>query len=121
MMIPMMLPSLAAGFSFKSWPVGTTPMLKVETCLLLFAVGTIAVEHADHFLVEVGIDAERVLGSFWPREYDALAVVNILNSGRLNRVFEHMWVPYVPHPLPSSEASQVANKKRKTDVKKTGC
>jgi hypothetical protein len=42
------------------------------------------VEHADHFLVEVGIDAERVLGSFWPREYDALAVVNILNSGRLN-------------------------------------
>jgi hypothetical protein len=40
---------LAAGFSFKSVPVGMTIMSKVETFLPLFAVGTIAAEHADHF------------------------------------------------------------------------
>jgi hypothetical protein len=49
---------------------------------------TIAVEHAYHFLVEVETEAKRVLGSFGPREYDALGVMNILNDGLLNHILE---------------------------------
>jgi hypothetical protein len=75
---------LAAGFDFESVPLGTTPVSKVETLLPLFVVGPIAVEHADHFLAEVETEAERVLGSFGPREYDALGVANISNGGHLN-------------------------------------
>jgi hypothetical protein len=50
---------------------GMTPILTVETPLPLFAVGTIAAEHANHFLVEVEAETEKVLGSFGLREYDA--------------------------------------------------
>jgi hypothetical protein len=77
---------LAAGFSFKNVPVETTLVSKVEICLPLFAVGTIAAEHIDRFLVKVETDDEKVLGSFGPREYDALAMANIPN--RLDQVFE---------------------------------
>jgi hypothetical protein len=42
------------------------------------------VEHADRVLAEVEMEADRVLGSIGPREYDALRMVNILNSDRLN-------------------------------------
>jgi hypothetical protein len=107
---------LAAGFGFKSVPIGMTHVSKIETCLSLFAVGTIAAEHTDHFLVEVETDAEWVLWSFGPREYDALAVENILIGGHLNWVFKHMGVPYAPHPPPGSKASQAANKKRKAEL-----
>jgi hypothetical protein len=83
--------SLAASFGFESVPLGMTP-------LPLFDVGTIAMEHTDHFLVEVEIEAERVLVSFRPREYVALRVVNIPNGGRLNHVLEQMGVSYFSHP-----------------------
>jgi hypothetical protein len=66
---------LAASFSFKSAPLGMTLVPKVETPLPLFAVGTIAAEHADHFLAKVGTKTERVLGSFGPRKYNALMIV----------------------------------------------
>jgi hypothetical protein len=69
-------------------------------------------------LAEVETEAERVLGSFGPREYDALMVANILNGGRLNRVLEQMGVPYFPRPQPGSVASQSANKKQKAEVAK---
>jgi hypothetical protein len=68
---------LAASFGFESVPLGMTPVLKVETPLPLFIVGTIVVEHVDQFLVKVETEARRVLGSFRPREYDALRVTNI--------------------------------------------
>jgi hypothetical protein len=84
--------ALAAGFSFESVPLGMTPVLKVETPLLLFIVGTIAAEHANRVLVEMETKAERVMGSF---------------EG-----------PYAPRPLPSSEASHVAKKKWKAEVSK---
>jgi hypothetical protein len=96
---------LGASFGFEGAPLGTTPMLKVETPLLLLAMGTITVKHADHFLAEVEIEVERVLGSFGLGEYDALLVANILNGGRLNCVFEQMGVPYFPLPQPGSVAS----------------
>jgi hypothetical protein len=62
---------LAASFGCESVPLGMTPILTVETPLPLFAVGTIAAEHANHFLVEVEAETEKVLGSFGLREYDA--------------------------------------------------
>jgi hypothetical protein len=109
---------LATSFGFESVPLGTTPVSKVETPVPLFAVGTIAAGHADHFLAEVKKEAERVLGSFGPREYDALMVANIPNNSRLNRVLEQMGVPYFPCPQPGFTASQAANKKRKVEVAK---
>jgi hypothetical protein len=109
---------LAAGFGFEKVPVGTTPVSKVEIPLPLFSVGTIAAEHANRVLAEVEMEAERVLGSFRPREYDALVAVNVPNRGRLNRVFEQMGVPYAPRPLPVSKASQAANRKQKAEVSK---
>jgi hypothetical protein len=51
-------------------------------------VGAIVVAYASHVLAKVETEAEKVLGSFGPREYDALVAVNIPNGGRLNRVFE---------------------------------
>jgi hypothetical protein len=96
---------LAVSFGFEGVPLRTTPVSKVETPLPLFAVGTIAAEHANRFLVEVETETERVLGSFGSREYDALRVANILNNGRLNRVLEQMGVLYFPHPQPGFTAS----------------
>jgi hypothetical protein len=109
---------LATDFIFKSMPVGRTLLSKVEICLSLFAVVTIVAEHADHFLAEMEMYAERVLGSFRPREYNAVAVANILIGGHPNRVFEQMGVLYAPRPLTGSEASQAANNKRKAEVSK---
>jgi hypothetical protein len=40
---------LAASFGFESAPLGTTPMSKVETPLLLLAMGTITMKRADQF------------------------------------------------------------------------
>jgi hypothetical protein len=88
----------AANFGFESVPLGITPVLKVETPVPLFVVGTITVNHADHFLMEVETEPERMLGSSRPREYDALRVANIPNAGRLNHILEQMGVPYFPHP-----------------------
>jgi hypothetical protein len=102
---------LDAGFSFKNVPLGVTPMSKVEVPLLLFPVESIAVKHANCVLAEVETEAERVLGSFRPKEYDALGMANIPNDGHLNRVLERMGVPYAPCPIASSEASQAAIKK----------
>jgi hypothetical protein len=53
-------------------------------------VGNIATEYAARVLAEVETEAEKVLGSFEPKEYDALCMVNILNGGRLNWVLEQM-------------------------------
>jgi hypothetical protein len=96
---------LAVGFGFASVTLGVTPVSKVETPLPLFAVGNVGAEYATHVLAEVETKAKKVLGSFRPKEYDALCTVNILNGGHLNRVLEQMGVPYAPRPLPGSKAS----------------
>jgi hypothetical protein len=108
--------SLSASFDFESVALGTTPISKVETALSLFAVGTIGVEHANRVLAEVETKAKRVLGSFWSKEYDALVAANIPNGGHLNRVLEHMGVPYAPRPILGSDASQAATKKQKAEL-----
>jgi hypothetical protein len=56
-------------------------------------------------LAEIETEAEKVLGSFKPKEYDALCMTNIPNGGCLNWVLEQMVVLYAPRPLPGSEAS----------------
>jgi hypothetical protein len=58
---------------------------------------------------------ERFLGSFTPREYDAVMVAKLRNGGRLNRVLKHMGVAYDPRPLPGNEASQEVRDKRKVE------
>jgi hypothetical protein len=63
---------LAAGFGFESVPLGTTLVSRVETPLPLFVVGNVAVEHTDRVLPEIETEAEKVLGSFRPKEHDAL-------------------------------------------------
>jgi hypothetical protein len=88
---------LAAGFGFESVPPGMTPVSRVETPLPLFAMGNVAAEHAAHVLAEIETEAETVLGSFRPKEYDALCMENIPNGGHLNWVLEQMGVTYAPH------------------------
>jgi hypothetical protein len=102
---------LAAGFGFENVPLGTTPMSKVDTPLPLFAMGSIAAEYVARVLAEVETKAEKVLGSFGPKEFDALCTMNIPNGGRLNWILEQMGVSYAPRPLPHSVASQAAIKK----------
>jgi hypothetical protein len=76
--------SMAAGFDFDSVTLGTTLVSKVETLLLLFVVENITTKHANHVLAEIEMEAERVLESFRPKEYDALRTGNILSGGCLN-------------------------------------
>jgi hypothetical protein len=109
---------LASGFGFRDVAIGTTAVSKVETPLPIFTMEAISAEGADHFLAKVEMDAEKVLGSYGPREHDALMTVKLPNGGRINQVFEQMGVPYAPRLLPGTEAFQIATKKRKTDVSK---
>jgi hypothetical protein len=69
------------------------------------------VEVASHVLAEVETEAVRFLGSFIPREYDAVMAVKLLNGGHLNCVLEQMGVAYGPRLLPGSDASQAARDK----------
>jgi hypothetical protein len=110
--------SLASGFGFTDVHVGTTAVSKVRTSLPLFPVEPVSTEDVSQVLVEVETEAERFLGRFRPREYDAVMAAKFLNGGHLNRVFEKMGVVYAPHPLPGSEASQAAKDKRKAEVSK---
>jgi hypothetical protein len=80
---------LVAGFSFESVTLGTTP-------LPLFAIENVTVEHTNHVLIEIEVEVERVLGSFRPKEYDALGMANISNGGCLNWVLEQMGGPMLP-------------------------
>jgi hypothetical protein len=85
---------------------------------MLFVVGVVTAEHVSPVLAKIETETERVLGSFRPKDYEALVAANIPNGGRLNRVLEHMGIPYAPHPVPGSDASRVATKKRKAEVSK---
>jgi hypothetical protein len=82
----------------------------------LFAVENVAVEHVDRVLAEIEMQAERVLGSFGPKEYDALGTANIPKGGLLNRVLEHIGVSYASRSVPISDASQTAVRKRNAEV-----
>jgi hypothetical protein len=72
---------------------------------------TVSVENAGCVLAEIEKEAKRILGSFGPKEHDALSMAKISNGGHMNHVFDQMGVPYAPRPIPDSEAFEVATKK----------
>jgi hypothetical protein len=109
---------LASSFDFKGVTLGTTPVLKVHTPLPVFPVEIVFAENARRILTEVETEVEKILGSFRPKEYDALTTAKLPNGGHLNRVFEQIRLAFAPHRLPDGEASEVARKKRKAEVSK---
>jgi hypothetical protein len=109
---------LAYSFGFKGVALGMTPVSNVHTLLLVFLVETASAKNAHHILAEVETEAEKVLGSFGPKEYDALTTTKLPNGGHLNCVFEQMGLAYAPHPLPSSDASHAVREKQKAEVPK---
>jgi hypothetical protein len=78
---------LASSFGFSGVSVSTTPVSKIQTLLPLFPIETVFVENSHRVLAEVEIEAERILGSFSPKEHDALEMEKLLNGGRLNHDF----------------------------------
>jgi hypothetical protein len=56
--------------------------------IVVFPVEVVSAESASRILAEVETKAERILGSFRPKEYDALSMAKLPNGGRLNHVFE---------------------------------
>jgi hypothetical protein len=109
---------LASRFGFRDVTIGTTAVSKVETPLTVFLVEPVSMEDVGRFLVKVEMDAKKILGSFRPKEYDALVTAKLLNNGHLNRVFEQMGIPYTPCPLHGTEASPVATRKHKPNMSK---
>jgi hypothetical protein len=84
---------LASSFGSKSVTLSTTPVLKVCTSLLVFLVEMVSTENGSRVLAEVETEAERILCSFGPKEYDALTTTKLPNDGRLNHVFEQLgWI-----------------------------
>jgi hypothetical protein len=75
---------LSAGFGFKSVTTGMTTMSKVEMPLPVFPMETISTEITDRFLVKVEKDAEKILGSYGPKEHDACEMAKLSNGGCLN-------------------------------------
>jgi hypothetical protein len=111
---------LAAGFSFKSVPVGTTIMSKVDF-LTVVRCGDYCCGARRSFLAKVEMNARRVLGSFEPREYNALAMANILNIGHLNRVFNRWWFSMLPALLLALKPLKRLIRKGRMRCQKTGC
>jgi hypothetical protein len=109
---------LASGFGFMDVTIDTTHVSKVQTPLPVFPMGAVSVENASCLLAEVETKAERILGSFGPKEYDALSMENLPNGGRLNHVFEQMGLVYAPWLLPRTKAFQTVKEKRKVEVSK---
>jgi hypothetical protein len=109
---------LAFGFGFRGMTIGATLVSKVQTPLLVFPMEVVSTESASCILVEVETEAKRILGSFTPKEYDALSMVKLPNGGRLNRIFEQMGLAYTSRPLPGTEAFQVVKEKHKAEVSK---
>jgi hypothetical protein len=109
---------LASSFSFRVVTVGTNAVSKVKTPLPLFPVEPVPMKDDGRFLVKVEMDTERILGNYGTKEHKALMMVKLPNGGRLNQVFELRGVPYAPHPLPDTEASQAVTLKHKADMSK---
>jgi hypothetical protein len=79
-------------------------------------VGPISVENVHHYLAKVETDAERILGSYGPKEHDACVAMKLPNDGRLNRVFKQMRVAYTPCPMSGTDAFAVGTRKQKADA-----
>jgi hypothetical protein len=110
--------SLASSFDFRDVTVGTTAESKVKIPLPIFLVEPVAAKDAGHFLAKVETDAARILGSFRPKEHDAL-MTRKASKWCLPQLSVWMDANTVcPHPLPGTEASQVGTQKWKADMSK---
>jgi hypothetical protein len=113
---------LASSFGFKDVTIATTVVSKVQTPLPVFPMGAVSVENASRLLAEVQTEAERTLGSFVLKDYDALSMANLPNSGRLNHIFEQMGLAYAPRPLPGTKAFPGGEREmQSSSIKKIGC
>jgi hypothetical protein len=81
---------LASSFSFRDMTINTTRVSNIWMSLPLFPIEPASTGDAAWVLAEVETKAERYLGSFRPREYDALLMANLQNKGRLNQVLDQM-------------------------------
>jgi hypothetical protein len=95
---------LASSFGFTDVAIGTTVVSKVKTPLPPFPVEAVSAEDASRFMAKVETDVKRILGSYGPKEHDALMAANLPNGGCLNWVSKQMRVPYAPRSLPGTEA-----------------
>jgi hypothetical protein len=91
-------------------------MSKVKMPLRIFPMEVVSTKGAGRFQVMVEMDAEKILGSYGPREHDACMMVKLPNDGHLNWVFKQMGVPYALCPLPGTDAFTAATKKQKADT-----
>jgi hypothetical protein len=78
---------IATSFGFSGVIIDTMLASKVQMSLLLSPIETVSAENGRRVLVEVETEAKRILGSFRPKEYDALKMADLANGGRLNLVF----------------------------------
>jgi hypothetical protein len=102
--------------------IATTVVSKVQTPLPVFPMGAVSVENASRLLAEVQTEAERILGSFVLKDYDALSMANLPNGGRLNHVFEQMGLAYAPRPLPRTKAFPGGEREtQSSSIKNIGC
>jgi hypothetical protein len=102
---------LASSFGFSGVSIGMAPMSKIQMSLPLFLVHTLSMENGPHVLEELDMEDGMILGSFGPKEFDALEMVKLPNAGHLNHVFEQMGVAYAPCLLPGTEAFQATREK----------
>jgi hypothetical protein len=61
---------LASDFSFRDVAIGTTTLSKVEMPLPVFPVEAILANGAHRFLAKVETNAEKILGSYGPKEHE---------------------------------------------------
>jgi hypothetical protein len=78
---------IATSFGFSGVIIDTMLVSKVQMSLLLSPIETVSAENGHRVLGEVETEAKRILGSFRPKEYDALKMADLPNGGRLNLVF----------------------------------
>jgi hypothetical protein len=78
---------LTSSFSYRGVTISTTHVLKVRTLLPVFLMEVVYAISVSCVLAEVEIEADRILGSFGPKEHDALTMAKLPNGGHLYRIF----------------------------------
>jgi hypothetical protein len=74
---------LISGFDFRDVMGGMTAVSNVKTPLPLFPVEAVSTDDAGHFLAKVETDAEKILGSYGPKEHGAVMMAKLPNGGHL--------------------------------------
>jgi hypothetical protein len=78
---------LTSSFSYRGVTISTTHVLKVRTPLPVFLMEVVYAISVSCVLAEVETEADRILGSFGPKEHDALTMAKLPNGGHLYHIF----------------------------------